>query len=116
MKSTALVIGLFTAILGASEVMAAPPEAPNVPSLAAPSPALHADQASIRSLMTPEELAAHRKKLHSFTSVDDCKAYVADVAKNMTTRAKEKGIDTSKGLKTETCARAAKRGKQPAAA
>lgn len=43
------------------------------------------------SLMTPEERTAHREKMHSFKSVDECKAYHDEHVKLMDARAQEKG-------------------------
>ena len=43
------------------------------------------------ALLSQEELAAHRAKMHSLTSYDECKAYVADFSKQLQARAKEKG-------------------------
>lgn len=43
------------------------------------------------SLMTPEERLAHRDKMHSFKSVDECKSYHDDHLKQMEARSKEQG-------------------------
>ncbi|HEX8988085.1 MAG TPA: hypothetical protein VF816_08990 [Rhodocyclaceae bacterium] len=42
-------------------------------------------------LMTPEERAAHRQKMWSFSNYDDCKAYQAEHHQAMEARAKEQG-------------------------
>jgi len=43
-------------------------------------------------LMTPEERAAHRTKMQSLTSVEQCNAYLADHRAAMAERAKAKGV------------------------
>jgi hypothetical protein len=43
------------------------------------------------ALLSQEELAAHRAKMHSLTSYDECKAYVTDFSKQLQARAKETG-------------------------
>ena len=43
------------------------------------------------SLMSPEERAAHRDKMWSFKTYDDCKAYQAEHHKAMEAKAKEQG-------------------------
>lgn len=44
------------------------------------------------ALMTPEERNAHRDKMRSLQSYDECVAYVAEHHAQMVTRAQEKGI------------------------
>jgi len=44
------------------------------------------------ALMTPEERNAHRDKMRSMQSYDECVAYVAEHHAQMVTRAQEKGI------------------------
>ena len=44
------------------------------------------------SLMTTEERRAHRDQMHSFKTVEECKAYLDQHAKQMAYRAKEKGV------------------------
>jgi hypothetical protein len=43
------------------------------------------------ALLSQEELAAHRANMHSLASYDECKAYVADLSKQLQARAKDKG-------------------------
>lgn len=43
------------------------------------------------SLMTSEERTAHRDKMHSMKTYDECKSYHDEHAKQMEARAKEKG-------------------------
>jgi hypothetical protein len=43
-------------------------------------------------LMTPEEQNAHRTKMHTLKSMDECKAYTAEHHAAMEARAKEKGV------------------------
>ena len=43
------------------------------------------------SLLNDEERAAHRAKMQSLASYDDCKAYVTEFSKQLQDRAKEKG-------------------------
>ncbi len=43
------------------------------------------------ALLTDEERTAHRTKMQSLASYDECKAYMADFSKQMQARAKEKG-------------------------
>lgn len=43
------------------------------------------------SLLTDEERAAHRTKMQSLASVDECKTYIADFSKQLQAKAKEKG-------------------------
>ncbi len=114
MQEAFLVVGLLVAILGAPAVMAADPAAGAAPTLTtgSSSPGAGAAPVSAKSLMTLDERNAHQRKLRSFTSVEDCKAYVADVEKKMIVRAKEKGLDTSQGLRGESCAKAATRVKK----
>lgn len=111
MKAAFLVVGLFSAVLGTPAAFAVAPAAgaAPTPAIGASPPGAGAQPASAKSLMTLDERNAHRQKLRSFTSVEDCKAYVADVEKKMRVRAKEKGIDTSQGLRGESCAKAAER-------
>ncbi|NDP43938.1 MAG: hypothetical protein GZ089_14675 [Aromatoleum sp.] len=114
MKAAFLVVGLLSAVLGTSAAMAAVPAAGAAPTATTGSspPGAGAASVSAKSLMTLDERNAHGQKLRSFTSVEDCKAYVADVEKKMIVRAKEKGLDTSQGLRGESCAKAATRGKK----
>ena len=46
------------------------------------------------ALLSQEELAAHRVKMHSLASYDECKAYVADFSKQLQARSKETGQPT----------------------
>jgi hypothetical protein len=43
-------------------------------------------------LLTPEERAAHWNAMHSFKSLDECNAYLADFHQLIATRAQEKGL------------------------
>ena len=43
------------------------------------------------SLLTEEERTAHRAKMQSLASVDECKAYIADFSQQLQAKAKEKG-------------------------
>jgi hypothetical protein len=45
----------------------------------------------MQGLMTPDEMAAHRAKMSSLASVDECRSYLADFGKQLEARAKEKG-------------------------
>ena len=44
------------------------------------------------SMMTADERTAHRDKMHGFKSLDECKAYMAEHAKLMDSRAKERNL------------------------
>jgi len=44
------------------------------------------------ALLTDEERSAHRAKMQSLASYDECKAYMADFSKQVQARAKEKGV------------------------
>lgn len=61
------------------------------------------------SLMTPEERAAHREKMHSFQTLDECKAYHDEHVKQMDARAKEKG-QAARPYRGDPCATMQKRG------
>jgi hypothetical protein len=43
------------------------------------------------ALLTDEERTAHRVKMQSLASYDECKSYMADFSKQIQARAKEKG-------------------------
>jgi hypothetical protein len=43
------------------------------------------------ALLTDEERTAHRTKMQSLASYDECKSYMADFGKQIQERAKEKG-------------------------
>lgn len=43
------------------------------------------------ALLTEEERTAHRAKMQSLASYDECKSYMADFSKQVQARAKEKG-------------------------
>jgi hypothetical protein len=43
------------------------------------------------ALLTDEERTAHRAKMQSLASYDECKSYIADFSKQVQARAKEKG-------------------------
>ena len=44
------------------------------------------------ALLTDEERTAHRAKMQSLASYDECKSYMADFSKQVQARAKEKGV------------------------
>lgn len=44
------------------------------------------------SMMTVEERTAHRDRMHNMKSLEECKTYMAEHAKLMEARAKERGI------------------------
>ena len=119
MKSIIAIIGLFAAAVSVEAIAATPaasaaPPATGTatsPGATAPASATHAPL-SPKSLMSLDERLAHRKKLRSMTSVDECKAYIAGVEKTMLARAKEKGLDTSGGMHGESCAKAEDRAKK----
>ena len=54
------------------------------------------------SMMTPEERQAHRDKMHSAKSLDECKAYMEQHAKQMAERAKERNLKYS-GPRENAC-------------
>ena len=62
------------------------------------------------SLMTEEERAEHRAKMHSFTTVGECKAYFDEHRAQMTARAKERGIEPGPGPRVDPCDRMMNRG------
>ena len=67
------------------------------PVLAQPGPsgrAMRFDQNNTRgwTLMTPEERTAHREKMLSLKTYEECKAFQADHRSLMEARAKEKGL------------------------
>ena len=43
------------------------------------------------SMLTEEERTAHRAKMQSLASVDECKAYIAEFSQQLQAKAKEKG-------------------------
>jgi hypothetical protein len=43
------------------------------------------------ALLTDEERAAHRAKMQSLASYDECKVYMADFSEQLQAKAKEKG-------------------------
>jgi hypothetical protein len=61
------------------------------------------------SMMTPEERTAHRDKMHSFKSLDECKAYMEQHAKQMAERAKERKLNHV-GPRENACERMQERG------
>lgn len=61
------------------------------------------------SLMTPEERTAHRDRMHSAKSVDECRAYHDEHRKQMEARAKEQG-KSLRPSRTEPCAMMQRRG------
>ncbi|HEY0847208.1 MAG TPA: hypothetical protein VGE12_17695 [Noviherbaspirillum sp.] len=61
------------------------------------------------SLMTPEERTAHRDRMHSFKTVDECRAYHDEHVKQMDARAKEKG-QAARPFRGDPCAVMQQRG------
>jgi hypothetical protein len=62
------------------------------------------------SMMTEEERAEHRQKMHSFTTVGECKAYFDEHRAEMSARAKERGIEPGPGPRISPCERMERRG------
>ena len=62
------------------------------------------------SLMTDEERAEHRAKMHSFTTVGECKAYFDEHRAQMAARATERGIEPGPGPRMNPCDRMLNRG------
>jgi hypothetical protein len=62
------------------------------------------------SMMTEEERAAHREKMHSFTTVEQCNAYWTEHRAQMTERAKAQGIEPGPGPRVSPCERMAQHG------
>jgi hypothetical protein len=44
------------------------------------------------SLMTPDERAEHQRRMNSFKSFEECRAYVDDLHRKLATRARERGV------------------------
>lgn len=61
-------------------------------------------------LMTDEERAEHRQKMHSFTTVGECKAYFDEHRELMAARAKDRGIEPGPGPRVNPCDRMERRG------
>ncbi len=61
-------------------------------------------------LMTDEERTAHREAMHSFKSVDECKAYWTQHRAAMTARAQQQDITPGPGPRGDPCERMAARG------
>jgi hypothetical protein len=55
-------------------------------------------------MMTPEERQAHRERLASFKTYDDCKAYVKQHHDEMAARAKERGRPVPAAPRRDACA------------
>lgn len=62
------------------------------------------------SLLTPDEQAQHREMMHSFKTVEECNAYLAEHQKLMAERAKEKGVAAPAGPRGNACERMKARG------
>ena len=62
------------------------------------------------SLMTEEERAEHRQKMHSFTTVGECKAYFDEHRAQMAARAMDRGIEPGPGPRVNPCDRMERRG------
>jgi hypothetical protein len=61
-------------------------------------------------LMTEEERAEHRQKMHSFTTVGECKAYFDEHRAQMAARARDRGIEPGPGPRVSPCDRMEQRG------
>jgi hypothetical protein len=61
-------------------------------------------------LMTEEERAEHRQKMHSFTTVGECKAYFDEHRAQMAARATDRGIEPGPGPRVSPCDRMERRG------
>jgi hypothetical protein len=61
-------------------------------------------------LLTEEERAQHREKMHSFKTVEECNAYLAEHRSLLTERAKEKGVSAPAGPHGNPCERMKARG------
>jgi hypothetical protein len=61
-------------------------------------------------MMTEEERAEHRQKMHSFNTVGECKAYFDEHRAQMAARAKERGIEPGPGPRVNPCDRMERRG------
>ena len=62
------------------------------------------------SMMTEEERAEHRQKMHSFTTVGECKAYFDEHRAQMAARARDRGIEPGPGPRISPCERMLNRG------
>jgi len=62
------------------------------------------------SLMTDEERAEHRQKMHSFTTVGECRAYFDEHRAQMAARARDRGIEPGPGPRVNPCDRMGQRG------
>jgi hypothetical protein len=56
------------------------------------------------SLMTPDERAEHQRRMSSFKSFEECRAYVDDLHKKMAVRAKERGVAMPTAPARDPCA------------
>jgi hypothetical protein len=61
-------------------------------------------------LLTQEERTQFREKMHSFKTVDECNAYLAEHRKLITERAKEKGLPEPTTPRGNPCERMKARG------
>lgn len=61
-------------------------------------------------LLTEEERAQHREKMHSFKTVEECNAYLTEHRQLMAERAKETGVTAPVGQRGNPCARMRARG------
>jgi hypothetical protein len=61
-------------------------------------------------LMTEEERAEHRQKMHSFATVGECKAYFDEHRAQMAARATDRGIEHGPGPRVNPCDRMEWRG------
>jgi hypothetical protein len=61
-------------------------------------------------LLTEEERAQHREKMHSFKTVEECNAYLTEHRQMMAERAKEKGVSAPAGPRGNPCERMKARG------
>jgi len=62
------------------------------------------------TLMTDEERATHRERMHSFTTLQECNAYWTEHRAQMAARAQERGLEPGPGPRFNPCERMAARG------
>jgi hypothetical protein len=62
------------------------------------------------ALLTPEERTAHRDAMHSFKTVEECAAYMAQHQQLLQERAKAKGVEPPPGPRGNACERMKARG------
>jgi hypothetical protein len=62
------------------------------------------------SLLTNEERAEMRLRMHSFKSLEECKAYVEQLGALIDARARAQGVTPGPGPRADRCERMAARG------